>query len=229
MVFACRLVFLFLITYHLSSNENENSLKIAEELYFQKKYSAALPYLEKLLAQDPQNVRALSLTGDILLFTGRYEEAMVYHRRAAELSSHKAVEYYRLGQSALALKRGIDAGHFFRKAYELDPSLHRCLFQLGYISLVYEQNKENTISYWRRFLARDPQDPQADKIEEALRILEDPDFTLPSGASPEVVLTILQRGGKSLENEILTPKGKEADYLNQKEIYQKKDLLLEEE
>ncbi|MCS6983958.1 MAG: tetratricopeptide repeat protein [Leptospiraceae bacterium] len=223
------LILLSLVFTAVGAEGLKSDLALAEEYYFARKFATAAQYLERQLAKDPHNSRAAALMGDILLFNSRYEEAIRYYERALEFSDEPAVEHYRLGQALLALKRGQEAKGHFQKAYEIDPSLHRCLFQIGYISLLYERNKENTIFYWRRFLAQDPQDPQADKIEEAIRVLEDPNFELPQEATLASTLDFLRYGSTYSEPQQVLPKDKEAPYLEEKEVFEKKDLLPEDE
>ncbi len=208
-----------------AAGQNEEELfRIAEEYFFNRKFEVAGEYLRKVLEKKPDHARAASLLGDVYLFRGEYEAALRMHRRAAELSPRPGIEYYRMGQDALSLERAEEAKDYFSRAHVMEPTLHYCLFQLGYIALVFDRDKDRTIFFWRRFLVADPQDSQADRIEEVLALLEDPDFELPAKDSPVSLEEALKLGGKIFEARELKPRDESADHLKEKSLDDGKEL-----
>ena len=69
----------------------EASLYLARILREKGSLAAAVEIVESLLADNPQDIRALRLAAELASNTGKYAEAMILLNRAAELSAESAM------------------------------------------------------------------------------------------------------------------------------------------
>lgn len=177
--------------------------KRAEKYYFQKKYEISLKLFEKILEETPDHARALSYSGDIYLIKKEYDKALSQYRQSVELVDNPAEEYFRIAQVYSAKKEYEKAKENYRKAYSLDPSITASLFQLGYLALIYDRDKVNTIKYWEDFVLRTPDDSQNEKIRKVIALLKDPNFKIPPKGSDISLEEALILGGRtSKEDEV---------------------------
>lgn len=184
------------------SEENE-LFKRAESYYFQKKYEISLKLFQKILEEKPDHGKALSYSGDIYLIKKEYDKALTQYRQSVELSDDPAKEYFRMAQVYSAQKDIEKAKEYYQKSYSLNPSITANLFQLGYLSLIHDRNKNKTIEYWQNFVLRTPDDPQNEKIKKVIALLRDPSFKIPAKGSDISIEEALILGGKtSKEDEV---------------------------
>ncbi len=224
------LLFYFIFFESPGASTKEKSLyKQAERYFFEKKFSLAREKLMNVLISDPNHAKALSLLGDIFLFKKNYERSIEYYQKAIDNTSDPSKEYFRMGQCYLALKNDQKAKKAFEVSYRLDPSMVMVLFQLGYISLVYERDKKSTIEYWKKFLVEAPGDPQYNKIKKVISLLEDPNFKIPPMNSSIPLSEALLLGGSPLEASSSENEDKKAGNINSKESNKIKELLEDEE
>lgn len=91
------------------------------------RYEEALPMLEKSLASDPADMRAVNNLAVCLGFSGEPGTALAHlekHQRPAEARNNMGVIYQMLGRRDLALQ-------MFRQAVALDPNMETATFNLG--------------------------------------------------------------------------------------------------
>jgi tetratricopeptide (TPR) repeat protein len=69
----------------------EAGLYLARILREKGDYAGAGEITEKLLANDPQNIRVLRLSADIATEKGRFDEAAIFLDKAAEFSAESAM------------------------------------------------------------------------------------------------------------------------------------------
>jgi len=181
----------FILPLAILGQQSGDPFKQAESYYFEKKYEAALDALLNVIASEPNHPQASSYIGDIYLIMHEYEKALQYYNIAKEVSPEKGKEYFRIGQVYMAIKKPDLAIESFQKAYSLSPGFKPSLYQLGHIYLMDKRDKQNTITYWRRFLQEAPTDYQYEKIKKILAILEDPDFEIPPESSGISVIDAL--------------------------------------
>lgn len=201
------------------------ALKRAERLYFAKKYETAAALLRKITDEEPENGRANSLLGDVYYLQGQYEKALSHLLRAAELNDHSAPDYFRLGQTYEKLQKPREAVRAYQKAYETDETMKEALFQIGFVYLSLERNKQKTIEFWQRFVDEAVTDPQREKVITVLKFLRDPNFVLPGKDSPISLEEALMLGGVAGNGDIKTGEDKGAGHEKEKEKNDSKELL----
>ncbi len=93
-------------------------------LFRQGNNEQALKHLEKVLAENPDNISALGLAARILLDLGQYDRAMELGRRAYEIRPDEGpmLMLHIAGRGNLGMNRPTAALAAFQRLIELDPS-----------------------------------------------------------------------------------------------------------
>lgn len=71
--------------------------KKAENLFLAKRFSEAQPLLEKLVAKDPGNLKAIEYLGDIHGSKAQWKIALSYYSKLKNVSPQEADYYYKYG------------------------------------------------------------------------------------------------------------------------------------
>jgi tetratricopeptide (TPR) repeat protein len=199
-------VFLILILFpciNLYSQKNskpeEDLFKKAEAYFFQNKLEMAELLLQEELKKNPENQRAYSYLGDILLKKGRYDDAMILYRKSLDINPGNAFDYFRLGQIYYYKKESGPAIENFEKSCKLNPELKFAYYHIGLTFLMLLRDKDNTIKNWQNFIDIAPGDPQYGKIRKAIELLRDPNFVIPPADSEISIEEALHLGGVVLK------------------------------
>jgi len=203
----------------------DEEFKRGRRYFYNRKFNIARKYFLKVLEKKPDHGLALSLLGDISLQKEEWAQAMAYYKQALEVSVNPAIEHYRLGQVQTGLRESAGAIKNYENALRLDPALKISLFQLGYVYLVLERDKKNTIRYWQEFVDGSPDDYQADKIRQILVLLRQEDFKLPPRNSDVSLKEALLLGGKTVNAASGKTVDKEAGHEKSKTRNKSKGLL----
>ena len=224
------IIILFLISPLLIHSKFKNQLyKKAEKLFFEKKFNRTAILLKRILNNNPNHPKALSLMGDIYLFQKAYHKAIYKYKHALKTSSNKSIEHFRIGQCYLELKQFDNAKDYFQQSYILNTKMKTALFQIGYITLFYERNKLKTIQYWEQFTEEAPNDPQYEKIKRAIELLKDSNFKIPPLGSNISIEEALLFGQNSLKAKLIKTKNKKAGDAKSKINNKIKEILEDEE
>jgi tetratricopeptide (TPR) repeat protein len=113
---------------------------------------AALPYLERALAQSPDNARILILIGQIHLEKERLDTAEQYFTKAMVLNPNSVPALLGLGAVADTRGRAREAAEFYRKALALDSSSPDAANGLG-LSLAKSGEAEEARKYFEQAIA----------------------------------------------------------------------------
>ena len=203
--------------YPQTGNKTEEDIfKKAEGYFFQNKLEMAELLLQEELKKNPENQKAYSYLGDILLKKGRYDEAMVLFRKSLDIKPDNSFDYFRIGQIYYYKKESGPAIENFEKSYKLNPQLKFAYFHIGLTHLMLLRDKENTIKYWQNFLDIAPEDPQYEKIRKAIELLRDPNFVIPPAGSDISIEEALQLGGSVLKETERKANEKKADHEKKK-------------
>ena len=194
----------------------EDLFKKAEGYFFQNKLEMAELLLQEELKKNPENQKAYSYLGDILLKKGRYDEAMILYKKSLDIKPDNSFEYFRIGQIYYYKKESGPAIENFEKSYKLNPRLKFACFHIGLTYLMLLRDKENTIKYWQIFLDIAPEDPQYEKIRKAIELLRDPNFVIPPAGSDISIEEALQLGGSVLQETDRKANEKKADHEKKK-------------
>jgi tetratricopeptide (TPR) repeat protein len=92
-----------------------------------KRYSEAMPYLERANGTNPKHVPGLVTLGNALIETGRPDEALGYPLSALELRPEEPVLRDDLARAYLALGRYQAARKEFDALVKLDPERARAI------------------------------------------------------------------------------------------------------
>ncbi|MDH5716084.1 MAG: tetratricopeptide repeat protein [Spirochaetia bacterium] len=208
-----------------SDNNSELLFKKGKKYFFENKYDAAGEIMKNIIAMNPNHAEALSILGDISLIKKEYYTALSYYKKAESESINPAIENFRMGQVYIKLDKPEESIQCFNKALLLDPSMKINLYQIGYVELVLNRNKYGTIENWRKFVNEAPTDYQNEKIRQVLKLLEDPNFKLPSRDSDITLEDALLLGGQLLEAASVETKDDTAGHEKAKTNNQTQELL----
>lgn len=118
--------------------------------------------LEKIIAENPDNIRPLDALGNILRAHERYDEALKYYSRAVDLIDEPAKNnwalYYARGVSNERLKDWPAAEADFEQALELAPNESLILNYLGYSWVDQGLNLDQAMNYIRKAVKLKPDD-----------------------------------------------------------------------
>ena len=118
--------------------------------------------LEKLIAENPDDIRPLDALGSILRSKERHEEARRYYTRAIELvdkpTQRNWALFYARGVTNERLKDWPAAEADFKKALELNPDESLILNYLGYSWVDQGMNLEQAMDYIRKAVSLKPDD-----------------------------------------------------------------------
>ncbi|MGH9582947.1 MAG: tetratricopeptide repeat protein, partial [Bryobacteraceae bacterium] len=112
----------------------------------------ALPYLERVLAQTPDNPRVLVLAGQIHFDAGRIDRAGKYFRRALALDSNSVNALIGLGDVAAKTDQSRAAATFYGNALRIDPQSAEAANGLG-LALAKQGQLERARQYFERAIA----------------------------------------------------------------------------
>src|SRR6185312_12714736 len=120
----------------------------------------ALPYLEEVLQDTPDNSRVVLLVGQIHLEANRIDEADKYIRKALAINPEYADAWSDLGGVFDARKNVAEALKCYEKALSLKPDLPYALMNAAQAS-EKSGNREKAKEYYERVLANDPHNAEA--------------------------------------------------------------------
>jgi len=120
----------------------------------------ALPYLEEVLQDTPDNSRVVLLVGQIHLEANRIDEAEKYIRKALAINPAYADAWSDLGGVFDARKNVAEALKCYEKALSLKPDLPYALMNAAQAS-EKSGNREKAKKYYQRVLANDPHNAEA--------------------------------------------------------------------
>jgi tetratricopeptide (TPR) repeat protein len=127
-----------------------------------EKVDDARALLEKLIAENPKEMRPLDALGNILRSHERYSEARDYYARAIELIDKPVNDnwalYYSRGVCNERLKVWPDAEKDFKRALQLSPDESLVLNYLGYSWVDQGNNLKQAMDYIRKAVKLKPDD-----------------------------------------------------------------------
>jgi tetratricopeptide (TPR) repeat protein len=134
-------------------------------------YDEAIEAYEQSVALDPNSAKARSNLGAAYTNKGLYGKAR-QHRQAVRLAPDVAGMAYNLGVALDKKGSAEEAVRWYMRAIELDPHFAAPHLCLGILFLKKEKSREKAIYYFRKSLAIDPGQPQAETIRKQLEALE---------------------------------------------------------
>jgi len=186
--------------------------------------------LQEVIRKNPENAEAYSYLGDIMLSKKRYDGALNLYTRALDLKPDSSDTLFRLGQIYYYKKMGAPAIDYFTRSVEKDTTMKYAYYHIGLTYLMIQRDKDNTISFWEKYLALAPEDPQYENLKRVVELLKDPNFKIPPQGSDITVEEALLLGGATLQKEERRADDKQAGHESKKtsekieDIYGNDDL-----
>ena len=128
-------------------------------LFRQLKLAAALPEVERLLAQEPRNPSYRNLKAAILANLGDYAESIEVYEAVLKEFPDQSKAWMSLGHAYKTSRRIDDSIAAYRKAIEREPTLGEAWWSLA--NLKTFRFEEADVDAMRRALARDDLDPDS--------------------------------------------------------------------
>ncbi|MBN1306516.1 MAG: tetratricopeptide repeat protein [Chitinispirillaceae bacterium] len=119
--------------------ENRYRVLHAGDLIEQKRYDEAKFFTDEIIKSDPMNLEGLMLSGRILAFQKKYEDAVETFKMVAYVNENFAPAYYERGEIYRKQNLFDRAESFYEKALEVDPKFG--LAELGLARIYKAQNK----------------------------------------------------------------------------------------
>jgi tetratricopeptide (TPR) repeat protein len=94
------IVFFALVPFFAFSQSN---FEKGEKLFREKKFVQAQPFFEKVLKENPNNLKTIEYLGDIAGYNESWDKAIYYYKKLKELRPTEANYYYKYG-GALGMK-----------------------------------------------------------------------------------------------------------------------------
>ncbi len=148
-------------------------------------YAAAVPYLRKVTASDPQNLPFRLLLGQSCMWSKQYQCVLDTYHQILELNAESAEADMLAGEALDAMQNHQGAMDEFRAAVKADPKAPNAHFGLGYLLWTQDQFEEAAKEFQAE-LANVPESAQA------LAFLADTDIHLgkPEQALPLAVKAV---------------------------------------
>ena len=118
----------------------------------------------KVLASDPQNLRANVELANLLYDAGRYAEAIPYYQQAFTLDPTNVNVSTDFATALYYAGRVDDALAQFDRSLALDPRHGQTLYNLGIVKRDAKSDRQGAIAAWERLLTSDPDYPDAAKV-----------------------------------------------------------------
>jgi len=110
-----------------------------------KDLDSAVPYIEQLIAKDPNNHRYFRHLSNIFNEVGKYDKAIATAKRTIDLNPQDAIAYNNLGYTYGKMKQYTKMFKAYQKAIELDPKDATYYGNLGWFLLLKGDYKESVI------------------------------------------------------------------------------------
>ena len=141
-------------------NPRKAALARAEEAQLQGRLQEAEKILRKLLAEDPENPRALRMLGTIALEANRFKAARRMLEKAVEIDPGFVMGWNDLANFHMKQDRYDEALEMVEHALELDPGMAHSYVMRGNI-LSKAQRHEESLAAYRQALESSPLNPGA--------------------------------------------------------------------
>jgi KaiC/GvpD/RAD55 family RecA-like ATPase len=114
-----------------TASKEESGVQAGLALYADGKWGQALQEMDRVLADNPKNDRALLIKGDIYYEREKYDRAEEAYRQLVAIAPDSDMAFVKLGNSVAKQGRMVDASEQYAKALRLNPDNQEALDQVG--------------------------------------------------------------------------------------------------
>lgn len=132
----------------------------------------AIRYYEESLAKGPGVFVPHYNLGELYLMDGRVEEAIIRFKTALQIDPKIPETYAKLGEIYLAQKKWKLADVYFKKCIEIDNRFPQVFKNLGLLHFYHLKNLQESLLYFSRSLALDPNQKEAGEIRKLMAFYE---------------------------------------------------------
>ena len=147
---------------------------LGQSLVQLKDYEGAIEAYNRCIALHPFFIEAMNNLGTVYIKVGRIDEAIGEFERCIDINPYHPGLHNNLGY--LYSKRGSleKALESYRKALALDPDTMETHKNIGILYFYKLKEPRKAKSHWEKYLARNPDDPQADLLRREIEGINSP-------------------------------------------------------
>ncbi|HZX36418.1 MAG TPA: tetratricopeptide repeat protein [Thermodesulfobacteriota bacterium] len=120
-------------------------------------YNEILNDLKARLAEQPDDWDLNARVADIYLETRRYEDAIIYYKKAIELNPEDVDSYNDLGLAHFYLQRPLDGLKYVEDGIKRDPNYQRIWLTKGFmLAYGFGDRRQEAIAAWKKAEAINP-------------------------------------------------------------------------
>jgi len=134
--------------------------------------SGELAALKKVVQNDPSNVNAYVMMGNIYFDTNRNAEAVDAYRKALEIGPENADVRTDMGVCLRRLGKPDEAVKEFKKAIQGNPRHYQSRYNLGVTLLHDKKDLAGAVSAWEELVKEIPSFPGREKVVQQLKTLQ---------------------------------------------------------
>mgnify|MGYP006423908889 CR=1 FL=1 len=155
-------------TYEKSPGKLRPLINLARAHSIEGNNEDAVRYYEEALSKGPGVFVIQYNLGELYLKEGRIKEAVLRFQSALNLKPEIPETYAKLGEIYLAQKKWKLADIYFKKCIEIDSRFSHVFKNLGVLHFYHLKNLKESLLYFSRSLALDPNQAEAGEIRKLL-------------------------------------------------------------
>lgn len=128
--------------------------------------------LQDSVSKDPKNLGAWIELGNMLMDSGRFQEAIAAYQQALDMDRHNVNAMVDMGTCYRNIRQPDKAAEEYRKAIAIDPSHPNAHRNLAVVLAFDLNNKKAAIKELEQYIKLAPNAPDAQKIRELLAKLK---------------------------------------------------------
>jgi len=144
----------------------------------------AIHYYEESLTKGPGVFVPHYNLGELYLKDGRVDEAIIRFQSALQLDPKIPETYAKLGEIYFSQKKWELADVYFKKCIEIDNRFPQVFKNLGLLHFYHLKNLQESLLYFSRSLALDPNQKEAGEIRKLIALYREGNFNLPAPQTP---------------------------------------------
>ena len=149
-----------------SSNGDQSAEELMQQVF------QTIEELKTIIEKDPKNLQALIALGNIYYDGQKFEEALVYYKKALEIDPKISAVWTDMGTMYHQLGKVDSSIICFQKGVDFDSKNKAAWFNLGLVYAYDKKEEKKALWAWKRFLELSPDDPHVQVIKDEMEKLE---------------------------------------------------------